>query len=264
MNTIISQIKAIINENINTYLPDQKREAFEENGAIYYMNGKNGTEFDWFVNERLSDFFVFYNDEESLGAVKLNLYHNGDVAVYIYDEQGHHMKKEVHTHIKTSEELLLKFAVLLKKTVDDPCVWDADIEKIDTEKEVSEEWMRDFEDHKVHYAGMIERRAMFGKRCFVSKKLLEEGWKVGYMTRSEPLGEEDSGWCFMVGNEDDAYTNDYHNIALLYIGEICQIDPDVMAHICHPVGTALIRVSSDTLEIDENKKPIFLEKRQEY
>ena len=69
MNTIISQIKAIINENINTYLPDQKREAFEENGAIYYMNGKNGTEFDWFVNERLSDFFVFYNDEESLGAV---------------------------------------------------------------------------------------------------------------------------------------------------------------------------------------------------
>ena len=142
MNTIISQIKAIINENINTYLPDQKREAFEENGAIYYMNGKNGTEFDWFVNERLSDFFVFYNDEESLGAVKLNLYHNGDVAVYIYDEQGHHMKKEVHTHIKTSEELLLKFAVLLKKTVDDPCVWDADIEKIDTEKEVSEEWMR--------------------------------------------------------------------------------------------------------------------------
>ncbi len=83
MNTIISQIKAIINDNINTCLPDRKREDFEENGTIYYMNGKNGTEFDWFVNERLSDFFIFYNDEESLGAVKLNLYHNGDVAVYI-------------------------------------------------------------------------------------------------------------------------------------------------------------------------------------
>lgn len=33
------------------------------------MNGKNGTEFDWFVNEHLPSFMVFYDNEEKLGAV---------------------------------------------------------------------------------------------------------------------------------------------------------------------------------------------------
>ena len=35
------------------------------------------------------------------------------------------------------------------------------------------------------------------------------------MSRDEATNEMDSGWCFMVGNEDDEYVNDYHNIALL-------------------------------------------------
>ena len=46
----------------------------EENGTVYYMNGKNGTEFDWHVNDRLSDFMVFYDDEDKLGAVKASVY----------------------------------------------------------------------------------------------------------------------------------------------------------------------------------------------
>ena len=44
------------------------------------------------------------------------------------------------------------------------------------------------------------------------------------------------------------------------INTCLQIDQDVMAYICHPVGTELIRVSSDAFEIDEHKKPAFLEK----
>ena len=32
---------------------------------------------------------------------------------------------------------------------------------------------------------------------YVSKKITDEGWKVGYMTREEALNENDSGWSFL-------------------------------------------------------------------
>ena len=261
MNIIIQKIESLINDNITAYLPDIKRENLEENGAIYYMNGKNGTEFDWFVNNKVSDFFVFYNDSENLGAVKLTLYCNGDVIIYIYDDNGHHLKEEINTSIEVAPEDLLKFAVLLKTTMDNKLIWNKGINRIDTNSVVTPEQIQEFEDHKKDYQGMIERKALFSKSCYVSKKILEEGWKVGYMSRDEATNEMDSGWCFMVGNEDDEYVNDYHNIALLYVGDICKIDPDVIAHIGNPVGTELIRVSSDSFEIDKHDRPIFFQKR---
>lgn len=262
MKNIISKIESLVNDNINTYLPDVSRDNFEKNGAVYYMNGKNGTEFDWFVNDRLSDFFVFYDDEESLGAIKLNLYYNGDAIIYIYDDNGHHLKEEINASVEVTEEELLKFAVLLKNVMDDEGVWDVEISRINTEVSVTPEMIQEFMEHKTNYQALIERRALFNKSCYVSKILLEEGWKVGYMLRDEPANEMDSGWCFMVGNEDDEYINDYHNIALLSVGAMCQTDPDIAPHIGNPVGTGLIRVSSDSLEIDKRDKPIFFEKRE--
>ena len=32
------------------------------NGAIYYMNGNDSTEFDWNMNDRLCEFFVFHKN----------------------------------------------------------------------------------------------------------------------------------------------------------------------------------------------------------
>ena len=49
----------------------------EEDGKVYYMNGKNGTEYDWFVNEHLPSFMVFYNDRQNLCAVKATVYTDG-------------------------------------------------------------------------------------------------------------------------------------------------------------------------------------------
>ncbi len=51
----------------------------------------SSTEFDWYVNDKLPLFMVFYNDEANLGAIKLLLYSDGRVIVYIvyiYDEKG--------------------------------------------------------------------------------------------------------------------------------------------------------------------------------
>ena len=70
MNEILNEIRRLIRESRTMYLPHVKAEALEENGAVYYMNGKNGTEFDWYVNGKVSDFFVFYKDENNLVAIE--------------------------------------------------------------------------------------------------------------------------------------------------------------------------------------------------
>lgn len=61
------------------------------------------------------------------------------------------------------------------------------------------------------------------------------------MVREEAEREEDSGWSFMAGNEDDEFIEDYKNIKLLSIAEMCQMAPEIQEHIDKLVGTALIR-----------------------
>ena len=40
------------------------------NGAIYYMNGNDGTEFDWEMNGRCCEFYLFYKETE-MGFLKV-------------------------------------------------------------------------------------------------------------------------------------------------------------------------------------------------
>ena len=115
MNKILKDIKQIINENINKYLTDAKSSDLEENGNIYYMNGKNGTEFDWYVNEHISDFMVFYNDEKKLGAIKLTLYSDGNILIYIYGDKGNKIVQKIETTMNITEQEMLDLSVMLKK-----------------------------------------------------------------------------------------------------------------------------------------------------
>ena len=175
---IIEKIKILIKENMSKYLPDISKENLEEDGTIYYMNGKNGTEFDWYVNEKISDFFVFYNDSENFGAVKMPVYCDGYTIIYIYDEKGHHLKQEIETDIHISEEELFHFAVLLKNTMDEKLIWDKSIDQIDSDYQITAEQIHKFKENEKHYQGMIERKKMFGMSCYVSKRLLHRcnGW----------------------------------------------------------------------------------------
>ncbi len=261
MNTILSTIKKLILDNRRMYLPHVKDEDLEENGAIYYMNGKNGTEFDWYVNERISDFFVFYDDENCMGAVKLLLYNDGGILIYLYDEQGAKLIKEVKTFIEVPKEEILKLAVFLRCEMDDQKIWDAKIDDINFKENITADQISEFQENARFYQDMINRKKILGMFCYVSKKITDEGWKVGYMVREEPQREGDSGWSFMAGNEDDAFLEDYNNIKLLSIGAMCQLNPEIYAHIDKPVGTKLIRVASDRLEVDKNDREIYVEKQ---
>ena len=98
--------------------------------------------------------------------------------------------------------------------------------------------------------------------AIVSKRITEDGWKVGYMERTEPHDEDDSGWFFASGDEGDEYFSNPENLSLLAVGTVWQqLDEDIFKYIDMPAGTKLIRISSNEFEIDKNNKEIYMAKR---
>lgn len=262
MNRILNEIKEIIKKNINEYLPEVKPSDLEENGTVYYMNGKNGTEFDWYVNEHLPSFMVFYNDEQNLGAAKLLIYVNGKVVLYLYEDKGNKLIKEIETSIEIIEDELFKLAVILKNETEDKDIWDESIDKVNMDVEITEEEITKFQDSEQYMKPTKNRMNLLNKMAYLSKKVSEEGWKVGYMCREEAMNENDSGWQFLAGNEDDKYLNNHKNCLLVHVQDVYQLDPDIWNYIDNPVGTELIRISSNEFEIDKKNKEIFVEKRK--
>ena len=94
MNQTLRELRAIADRE-RAVLPEVTDQDLEKSGALFYMNGQNGTEFDWYVNDRLSSFMVFYNDEANRGAVKLYLNRSATADVFLYGEQGKKFLKQV-------------------------------------------------------------------------------------------------------------------------------------------------------------------------
>ena len=111
MNSILCEIKKIMTDYCKEFLSVND---LEDNGAIFYMNGKNGTEFDWYVNNKISDFMMFYDDEDNMGAVKTTLYDNGSLLTYIYGERGKEVIKEIKSGIDITKEEALSLTAIAK------------------------------------------------------------------------------------------------------------------------------------------------------
>lgn len=255
MKTIYKQIEEKIQNALKDTLPDLSPSDLEENGRIYYMNGKNGTEFDWFVNEHLPSFMVFYSDKDNLGAAKATVYDDGGMIVYIYDDHGQNMKNEIKTFIDVSKEDMLTFAVCLRTNTDDKKIWDLSLENIESFPVPDEATVSEFLKNKKFYEPSIRRKEIFGKTCIVSKKITGDGWKPGLMLREEPTDERDSGWEFLTGDETDEYVNSPDNFDLCLINSMAGIDPVIMKYIDNPEGACFVRMSSDEFEEYHGQKP---------
>ena len=72
-----------------------------------------------------------------------------------------------------------------------------------------------------------------------------EGRMVGYMDREEPDNEIDSGWRFMAGDESQEYMDNYLNVGIYDVNTVANYDPDVVAFLESPVGSALARSTAD-------------------
>ena len=69
------------------YMPDVKDEDLCENGAFYYMNGNDGTDFDWEWNDRVCEIMQFYKSTE-YGLLKVYPHKDGYIYGYIYGDEG--------------------------------------------------------------------------------------------------------------------------------------------------------------------------------
>ena len=77
---MLTEIKEYIRKY--TFAPESELEE-----DIWYMNGNEGTRFDWEWNEHVCEFFRFYKSTE-LGHIKVFLYRSGELTGYSYDEEG--------------------------------------------------------------------------------------------------------------------------------------------------------------------------------
>ena len=120
--------------------------------------------------------------------------------------------KEVQTSIEVAENELFNLAVILKNEADDKRIWDGSIDKVNTDIEINDEKITEFKNSEKYMEPIKNRMKLLNQTAYISKKVLEEGWKIGYMRRDEAMNENDSGWQFLAGNEDDEYLNKYKNI----------------------------------------------------
>jgi hypothetical protein len=261
MNKILYETQTIMLECMHAALPDIRPDNLENDGAVYYMNGKNGTAFDWYVNEHLPCFFIFYNDADNLGAVKAMLYTDGALSVYVYGDNGHAKPVLFERNVEATSEELLKLAVLLTENADDRRIWDADITALNSDAEPDREIVERFISQKEAFEPMIERKKLLPKTVIVSKKVREGGWKIGYGMRDEPDQERDSGWYFAVGDETEEYVNDPSNLELWTVNSALLYDPALSEFISAPYGTAIVRTGSDRFETDAPGKEVFIEKK---
>lgn len=145
MNNTLIKISNHIKTNLETFLPEVKPLDLEENGKIYYMNGNDGTLFDWNLNERLCEFMVFYNDETNLGAIKTLIYSNGEIITYLYKNKSSSPFKEVIDTI--TEKEAFELAVILYEKADMLNIFDSSIEDMDTDIQVTPELKQKFIDN---------------------------------------------------------------------------------------------------------------------
>jgi hypothetical protein len=79
--------------------------------------------------------------------------------------------------------------------------------------------------------------------CIASDKITVDGWQVGFMYREEPQDENDSGWRFTSGDENQEYMDDPLNSMIFEVNVIANYDSAIIPFLELPIGSELERLS---------------------
>jgi hypothetical protein len=74
----------------------------------------------------------------------------------------------------------------------------------------------------------IQRIAPGHGSCIASDRILVDGCKVGYMVRTEPDGDIDSGWQFLAGDESQEYCDEPGNFGVYDVNTVCNYDQSII------------------------------------
>lgn len=77
--------------------------------------------------------------------------------------------------------------------------------------------------------------------CLATDYIVCEGFKVNYMYREETDRNEDTGWRFFSGQEDQDYIDDLNHTGVYSVNTIANYDPDIIPFLDAPYGSAFER-----------------------
>lgn len=130
---IIEKIKGVFTEIREKY-PHITDEDLHSNGAIFYVNGNDGTDFDWSANEHTSEFYMFHENE--IGFIKLFVNKGDTYTAYVYPNGEMTAIETIRGGLDEGDSLYL--AALLYSKADRKYIYDAIIDEIDFSYEPSE------------------------------------------------------------------------------------------------------------------------------
>jgi hypothetical protein len=79
--------------------------------------------------------------------------------------------------------------------------------------------------------------------CIATDMITVEGRKVAFLYRQSPDNGIDSGWRFMSGLESPEYMDDPANHAIYDVNTIANCDPEIIALLDAPIGSAFERMN---------------------
>lgn len=77
--------------------------------------------------------------------------------------------------------------------------------------------------------------------CIAADKITVEGVPVGYMVREQTSRPQDSGWCFMAGDETQEYMDDPSHHGIYDVNTIANLSPDITPLLDAPPCSAFAR-----------------------
>ena len=107
-------------------------EMLDSDGAIYYMNGNDSTPFDWEVNGRLCEFFIFHKNER--GFIKILVGKKNKINIYVYEDGS--MRPTYDECISLRSGPAWQFYRLMCHIADDKLLWNKPIDELDWNIEV--------------------------------------------------------------------------------------------------------------------------------
>lgn len=108
--------------------------------TLYYMNGNDGTYFDWHANHRLCEFMTFYPSDK--GAIKILVNWDGEVTAYVYQDGAMMPFNEYDPWaVSFDKERVATLAAFLWENTDNNLGWDNPISVADLDASDYTEWV---------------------------------------------------------------------------------------------------------------------------
>lgn len=233
MNDIIKKIINLINFELKNNFPNLNKFDLEEKGKVFYMNGQNGTLFDWNVNDKLSDFMIFYKGGK-YGIIKLRVNKDANLHVYLYKygQMEPFIDKDISNQLSMNE--IFDLAIILNNVLDKNGIFDKSINDYNFDVQVND-------IDRVHFekeCNEIKNDCKLANGFIISKNVLN-GVPVGYTFREENNIKELNGWNIYSIKDDDEYVSNPDNFEIVGIDTIKKKCPLLLDIVNAPYGTDL-------------------------